>query len=246
MAERRMFARSVVTSDFFRDMPAEAQALYLQLCMEADDDGFVDNPRSIMRGCGASDDSMKLLVAKAFVLTFNKGDQFLLVIKHWRVNNYIQKDRYRKTKYAELMRELYYDENRSYSKNPGDGHTPCLEASAPEKPTVSILDTTCIQPVSKMDTQYRDSIEIEQSKSEVGKEGCGEKNPNRSLTAYGVYQNVLLDLGVMESLEDEFGMSYAGLAMQQLSTDLHQGKTIRHSDDHEAELRERLAERRRR
>ena len=239
MAERRMFAKSVVTSDFFRDMPAEAQALYLQLCMEADDDGFVDNPRSIMRGCGASDDSMKLLIAKAFVLTFNKGDQFLLVIKHWRVNNYIQKDRYRKTKYAELMRELYYDENRSYSKNPGDGHTPCLETSAQENPTENKLDTTCIHPVSIMDTQYRDSIEREENSlySEVGKEGCGEKNPSPSLLPHGVHQNVMLAPGEIEMLENLLGMTTVSIALQQLSNDIHAGAQI--SEPHAVELRKR-------
>jgi len=108
------------------DMPAEAQMLYIRLNMAADDDGFCDNPRSIMRACGASDDAMKLLVAKKFVLTFSKQDNFIVVIKHWRMNNYIRKDTYHETKYKEFMRELYYDENNSYSLNPGDGHKPCL------------------------------------------------------------------------------------------------------------------------
>ena len=127
MAERRMLAKSIVTSDAFLDMPAEAQALYLQLNMAADDDGFVDSPRSIMRTCGASNDTMKILIAKKFVLTFEKGDNFLVVVKHWKVNNYIRKDTYRETRYKALMRELYLDENGSYSLNPGDGHIPLIE-----------------------------------------------------------------------------------------------------------------------
>lgn len=126
MAERRMFAKAIIESDTFMDMPAEAQMLYIRLNMAADDDGFCDNPRSIMRSCGASDDSMKLLVAKKFVITFSKQDNFVVVIKHWRLNNYIRKDTYHETKYREFMRELYYDENNSYSLNPGDGHRPCL------------------------------------------------------------------------------------------------------------------------
>lgn len=121
-----MFAKSIVESDAFLDMPAEAQMLYIHLNLAADDDGFCDNPRSVMRQCGASNDSMKLLVAKKFVLTFDKKDNFIVVIKHWRMNNYIRKDNYRETKYKEFMRELYYDENRSYSMNPDDGHKPCL------------------------------------------------------------------------------------------------------------------------
>lgn len=131
MAERRMFAKSIIESDPFMDMPPEAQMLYIRLNMAADDDGFCDNPRSIMRACGASNDSMKLLIAKKFVLTFEKKDNFIVVIKHWRMNNYIRKDTYHETKYKEFMRELYYDENQSYSLNPGDGHVPCIPGSSP-------------------------------------------------------------------------------------------------------------------
>ena len=136
MAERRMFSKSVVESDSFLDMPADAQALYLHLNMAADDDGFVANPRSIMRLCGAKDDSMRLLIQRKFVLTFEKKDNFIVVIKHWRLNNYIRKDTYRETKYKEFMRELYFDENQSYSMNPDDGHYPCLPEDNPAPVTV--------------------------------------------------------------------------------------------------------------
>ena len=153
MAEKRMFASSVVSSDPFLDMPAEAQALYFQLCMAADDDGFCDSPRKIMRACGASNDSMKILVSKKFVLTFEKGDNFIVVIKHWRLNNYIRKDSYHETKYKELMRELYYDENKSYSMNPGDGHVPCVEGALPE--AVTAPSQSCDEPVTDT-SQERD------------------------------------------------------------------------------------------
>ena len=131
MAERRMFCKSVVESDQFTDMPAEAQALYLHLNMAADDDGFCDSPRKVMRSCGASNDSMKILLAKKFVLSFEKGDNFVVVIKHWRMNNYIRKDTYHETRYKEMMRELYYDENQSYSTNPDDGHVPVVPGALP-------------------------------------------------------------------------------------------------------------------
>ena len=138
MAERRMFSKSVVESDPFMDMPAEAQALYFHLNMAADDDGFCDNPRSIMRACGASNDTMKLLIAKKFVLTFEKNDGFLVVVKHWRLNNYIRKDTYHETKYKEFMRELYFDENQSYSMNPGDGHAlSVLRSHAVQWPSIA-------------------------------------------------------------------------------------------------------------
>ena len=181
MAERRMFAKSIIESDPFMDMPPEAQMLYIRLNMAADDDGFCDNPRSIMRSCGASNDSMKILIAKKFVLTFEKKDNFIVVIKHWRMNNYIRKDNYRETKYKEFMRELYYDENRSYSLNPGDGHTPCLPPVTPRIQPVDEPSTNRIQPVDEPLTQDRigkDSTDKDSTgKVSTGKGECERENP---------------------------------------------------------------------
>ena len=101
MAERRMFAKSIVLSDAFLDMPLSARCLYFTLNMLADDDGFVNNPKSIMRQCGTTEDDLKILLIKKFLLAFESG---VIVIKHWKVHNYIQKDRYKKTKYLELHR----------------------------------------------------------------------------------------------------------------------------------------------
>lgn len=136
MAERRMFAKTIVLSDAFLDMPMSARCLYFTLGMVADDDGFVNSPKSIMRQCGASNDDMNLLIAKKFILIFEDG---VIVIKHWRILNYIQKDRYVPTKYEEHKKQLFLDENNSYSKKQG-------------------MYTNCIQNGYKMDTQ--DSIEI--------------------------------------------------------------------------------------
>lgn len=114
MAERRMFAKTIVLSDAFLDMPMSARCLYFTLGMLADDDGFCNSPRSIMRQCGASDDDMKLLIAKKFCLIFDSG---VIVIKHWRINNYLRNDRYIETKCKEEKAELGLDENGSYSRN---------------------------------------------------------------------------------------------------------------------------------
>ena len=114
MAERRMFAKTIVLSDAFLDMPMSARCLYFTLGMLADDDGFINAPRSIMRQCGASDDDLKLLLAKKFVLAFDSG---VIVIKHWRLNNYLQKDRYTETKYKDEKALLYLDENNAYTRN---------------------------------------------------------------------------------------------------------------------------------
>ena len=96
MAERRMFAKTIVFSDAFIDMPFSARGLYHALCMVADDDGFVNSPKSIVRQIEASGDDLDLLVEKKFILTFDSG---VIAIKHWKIHNYIQKDRYKETKY---------------------------------------------------------------------------------------------------------------------------------------------------
>ena len=106
MAERRMFAKTIVLSDAFLDMPMSARCLYFTLSMVADDDGFVNAPRSVMRQCGSSDDDMKMLIAKKFVLVFDSG---VIVIKHWRINNYLQRDRLTPTKYVEEKAQLAID-----------------------------------------------------------------------------------------------------------------------------------------
>lgn len=113
MAERRMFAKTIIDSDAFLDMPLSAQALYFHLSMRADDDGFVNNPKKIQRMVGASDDDCKLLILKRFILTFESG---VIVIKHWKIHNYIQKDRYKETVYLKEKSELAIDKNNSYTE----------------------------------------------------------------------------------------------------------------------------------
>ena len=126
LAERRMFAKTIVTSDTFLDMPLSARCLYFTLGMFADDDGFVNNPKSIMRQVGACTDDLNILLAKRFILSFESG---VIVIKHWKIHNYIAKDRYKETKYIEEKSTLLLDEKGAY--------------------------TECIQDVYKVDTQVR-------------------------------------------------------------------------------------------
>ena len=143
MAERRMFAKTIIDSDAFLDMPISAQLLYFHLSMRADDEGFINKPKTIMRVCGCKDDDIKILFAKKFVIPFDSG---VVVIKHWKIHNYIAKDRFVETKYKEERDQLQLDENKAY--------------------------TTCIQPVYGMQTQDRldkdrlgkDSIESEQKR----------------------------------------------------------------------------------
>lgn len=94
MANKRMFSLYVIDSDAFLDMPLSTQALYFHLCMRADDDGFINNPKKIQRMVRATDDDMKLLIAKQFLIPFETG---VLVIRHWKIHNAIRKDMYKPT-----------------------------------------------------------------------------------------------------------------------------------------------------
>ena len=112
MSEKRMFAKQITESDAFLDMPLSAQALYMHLGMNADDDGFINAPKRIQRTIGASEDDLKLLIAKAFIIPFETG---VVVIKHWLINNYIRSDRKKDTAYPEEMSQLIIKENGSYT-----------------------------------------------------------------------------------------------------------------------------------
>lgn len=129
MAERRMFAKTIIDSDAFLDMPSSAQCLYFHLAMRADDEGFVNAPKKIQRMVGASDDDAKLLLMKKFIIAFDTG---VVVIKHWKIHNYIQSDRFKPTAYKEERALLTVKPNGAYT-----------------------MDTECIQDVSTSETQVR-------------------------------------------------------------------------------------------
>lgn len=112
MAERRMFAKSIIDSDAFLDMPLSTQALYFHLSMRADDEGFVNNPKRLIRFIGAGDDELKVLLAKKFIIGFDSG---VIVIKHWKIHNYIQKDRFKESNYHDEKALLSLNENNSYT-----------------------------------------------------------------------------------------------------------------------------------
>ena len=116
MANKRMFTMKIVDSDAFLDMPLSTQCLYFHLNMRADDDGFIDNPKKVMRIIGASEDDLKLLIAKRFVLVFENG---VIVIKHWRMHNTIGKTRYTETQYTEYKNQLLLKDNKAYSLTEG-------------------------------------------------------------------------------------------------------------------------------
>lgn len=130
MAERRMFAKTIIDSDAFLEMPATSQLLYFHLSIRADDDGFINKPKTIMRMVGSKDDDINLLIARKFLIPFESG---VVVIKHWKIHNYIQNDRYNETKYKSEKAQLALDENKAYT----------------------LQTNQCIQNVSIMETQVR-------------------------------------------------------------------------------------------
>ncbi len=202
MAERRMFAKTIIDSDAFIDMPISARLLYYDLAMRADDDGFVNSPKKIMKFVGASVDDMNVLIARQFIIPFESG---VVVIKHWRIHNYIRKDTYKETPYKDEKALLCLDENNGYK----------FENECPS--------TTCQRTVDEPSTQVRlgkvrlgkDRIEStraharetlppensENDSSENIKPG-NSKKPTRH--KYGTYKNVLLTDEDMNKLKSEF------------------------------------------
>lgn len=107
-----MFSLKIVDTDAFLDMPHSSQLLYFHLSMRADDDGFVSNHRKIMRMTGAQVDDFKVLLAKKFIIPFESG---ICVVKHWKIHNYIQKDRYSETTYLDEKAQLREKDNGVYT-----------------------------------------------------------------------------------------------------------------------------------
>lgn len=125
MADKRMFSKQIVDSDAFLEMPLSTQALYFHLSMRADDDGFLNNASKIRKIIGASEDDMKLLILKKFVIAFDGG---VIVIKHWRINNYLRTDRYHETVYLEEKSMLEIKKNGAYSLKSEIGIPDCNQS----------------------------------------------------------------------------------------------------------------------
>ena len=129
MAEKRMFARSLIDSDAFLEMPLSAQALYFHLNMRADDDGFINNPKRITDYVGAAADDLKLLLAKRFIIVFDSG---VIVIRHWRMHNTLRSDRYHPTNYQAELSRLCIAENKAYTEQKS-GEPEAIHAAAPAR-----------------------------------------------------------------------------------------------------------------
>ena len=183
MAERRMFAKTIIDSDAFIDMPLSTQALYFHLSMRADDDGFINNPKKIQRMIGSSDDDLRVLLAKRFIIAFESG---IVVIKHWKIHNYIRNDRYKETVYQEEKAQLEVKENSSYTLGIPNGY--------------------------QMDTQVRLG-KVRLGKDSVVEDSIEDAPPTPSPKPtrhkYGMYKNVLLSDEDYQKLQEEFPHDYS-------------------------------------
>lgn len=176
MAEKRMFSNKIIGSDAFLEMPDSTQNLYFHLSMYADDDGFVDKWKSIMRMTGKKEDDYKLLIVKQFIIPFESG---VLVIKDWRINNYLRSDRYKPTIYTEEKAQLQLNENQSY-----------------------ILKDTSGIPTVYLDKNSIDKNSIEENSID-SEQVATPSSPSKH--KYGEYKHVLLKDEELKKLNTEYG-----------------------------------------
>ena len=223
MAERRMFAKTIVDSDMFIDMPMSARLLYYDLAMRADDDGFVNSPKKIMRFVGASMDDMNVLIAKQFIIPFESG---VVVIKHWRIHNYIRKDTYKETPYKDEKALLYLDKNNGYrleNECPSTNRQRTVnEPSTQDRLGKVRLGKDRLE-LGKDRVRDRDRdrerqelesahapenlpLEIAENKNNKNNENDFNNSDNKKPTRhkYGIYKNVFLTDEDMEKLKSEF------------------------------------------
>jgi hypothetical protein len=170
----------IVDSDAFLEMPLSTQALYFHLSMRADDDGFLNNAKKIMRLIGANQNDYDLLVSKAFIIQFPEG---ICVIKHWRINNYLRRDRYTETQYTEEKAMLNIKDNRAYT----------LDKSKGKPLGIPVVD--------QMETQNRlDKNRLDKFNNDVA---SAKQKPTRH--KYGQWKHVLLSDEELNKLTDRLG-----------------------------------------
>lgn len=160
-----MFSLEVVDTDAFLDMPSSAQLLYFHLSVRADDDGFIANPKRIMRMIGSNEDDLKVLIAKKFIIPFDDG---VCVIKHWRINNFIRKDIYKETKYLDLKRSLFIRANGAYTLSDNGDAIPLPAGHF----NLDDVNATLTQRQLSIDKNREDKVRVD--KSRVEKKTHGE------------------------------------------------------------------------
>ena len=157
MAERRMISKRITDTDAFLEMPLSSQCLYFHLIQNADDDGFVGSPNTIARKIGSNKNDLDLLIIKRFIIPFDSG---VIVIKHWKIHNYIQNDRYTPTTYVDEKKQLIIKENKSYTvENESSGYSLDTQYSI-DKDSIDKDSINTICAVPEADTTQKDEIFI--------------------------------------------------------------------------------------
>ena len=151
MANRRMFNKQITNSDDFLEMPVSSQCLYFHLSMNADDEGFVNNWKSIMKLSGSKEDDIKVLIAKQYIIPFETG---VIVIRHWRLNNYLRNDRFTPTNHQKELAKLTLDENMVYQTHTTS--TPSIDKYSIGKYSI---DKNSIDNNKKNDKEFDKTIE---------------------------------------------------------------------------------------
>ena len=208
MAERRMFAKTIIDSDAFIDMPISARLLYYDLAMRADDDGFVNSPKKIMKFVGASVDDMNVLIARQFIISFESG---VVVIRHWKMHNYIRKDTYKETPYKNEKALLCLDENNGYKFENECPSTTC-QRTVDEPSTQVRLGKVRLgkNRIESTRAHARETLPLEISENDSSENIKPETPKKPTRHKYGTYKNVLLTDEDMNKLKSEFPDDWQG------------------------------------
>ena len=237
MAQRRMFSLKITNSDPFTEMPLSTQALYFHLAMNADDDGFVDGVKRIQRSIGASDDDLKLLIAKCFIIPFESG---IVVIRQWRIHNYIQKDRYVPTIHTEEFQQLKVvetGEKGSYVRVYEQLRMPVNMGVITD---VSKMDTECIQNVSNLDTQVRvgkGRLELESGEDSIGAGDSALSEAEKALVSMWREHGITLTIEEARELEAKLTPQVFDRYFHNLDNFLRRNPTARTGSQYELILR---------
>src|SRR5699024_9894848 len=198
MAQRRMFSKKITETDLFLDMPMSAQCLYFHLNMSADDDGFIGNAKTIRRMIGASEDDLKLLLAKEFLIPFDNG---VVVIKDWKIHNYIQKDRYNETIYKAEKSSLVENENKQYHRL-DHIHTPCIQSVSSPDTQVRLGKDRLGKDIKEIPQPSEDGQSTSERFESIWKDYPRKEGKKKAFASYKrALKNGVTDEEIMEGLE---------------------------------------------
>ena len=219
MAQKRMFDKSITSDDTFLEMPIGSQLLYFHLSMNADDDGFINNWKSIMRMIGAKEDDLKVLYAKSYILPFESG---VIVIKHWKINNYLRNDRYKPTRFKEEASKLITDKNSVYQLYTSG--IPSIDKNSIDKNSIdknSIDIQKQLENKSNVQMYDKCTTDVANTKDRVitrVKDKDITRNINNTPTkkSYGNFKRIKLTDDELKKLIEDFGKEIVKEKIEQL------------------------------